>query len=100
MTLEQRDEEIAENLSTVEEYQTGEALSGDLRERLEPLVRRVMDKRESQRLEIVAVRHRVQRQVFAVERVSWPRRFANWMPREARPRNETKSLGPATIKSR
>ncbi|MCA9154777.1 MAG: GTP-binding protein [Planctomycetales bacterium] len=54
MTLEQRDEEIRENLSTVEEYQTGEGLSGDLRERLEPLVRRVMDKRESQRLEIVA----------------------------------------------
>jgi len=54
LTREQQQHEIEENLTAVADLKTGEAVPDDLRQELEPLVKKFEEKRESQTLEIVA----------------------------------------------
>jgi uncharacterized protein (DUF697 family)/GTPase SAR1 family protein len=54
LTLEQRQQEIEENLAAIGGLQADAAVSDDVRRELQPLVRKVEEKREAHKLEIVA----------------------------------------------
>ena len=54
LTAAQRRQEIEDNLEAVDELQSGDATSPELKQHLGPLAQRIEDKRETQKLEIVA----------------------------------------------
>jgi len=54
LTREERDQEISENLSAVQDLQSNLPSADDLLREIEPLSRKIAEKRESRQLEIVA----------------------------------------------
>lgn len=54
LSAEERESELAQNLATVEEMRSDLPTTKDLMREIEPLTKRIEEKRESQRLELVA----------------------------------------------
>jgi len=54
LSREQQQQEIEENLAAIEDLKAGEAVPDELRQKLQPLVKKFEEKREAQTLEIVA----------------------------------------------